>query len=72
LVTPAAFLDAYRVTLDARGESFNEPLLNLFMIEKSAYEIRYEATNRPSWLPIPLGGLTALVRRFLPNVGEPS
>ncbi|HTJ02603.1 MAG TPA: putative maltokinase, partial [Methylovirgula sp.] len=68
--TPAAFLNAYRATLEARGESFNEPLLNLFMIEKSAYEIRYEAANRPSWLPIPLGGLAALVTRFLHQTGE--
>jgi hypothetical protein len=54
-VTPSAFLNAYRTTLDSRGAAFNEKLLDLFMIEKSAYEIRYEAANRPSWLPIPLG-----------------
>ena len=32
-------------------------LLDLFLIEKAAYEIRYEAANRPTWLGIPLQGL---------------
>jgi maltose alpha-D-glucosyltransferase/alpha-amylase len=31
--------------------------LNLFMIEKATYEVRYELDNRPDWLEIPFGAL---------------
>ena len=31
--------------------------LELFCLEKAAYEITYEAENRPSWLAVPLHGL---------------
>ena len=39
-------------------------LLDLFLIEKAAYEIRYEAANRPAWLPIPLRGLARIAERL--------
>ena len=32
-------------------------LLDLFLIEKAAYEITYEAANRPTWIGVPLAGL---------------
>src|SRR5581483_9222057 len=35
--------------------------LQPFLIEKAAYEIVYEANNRPDWVPIPLEGLRRLV-----------
>ncbi|HZS12016.1 MAG TPA: phosphotransferase [Nitrospirales bacterium] len=35
--------------------------LQAFLIEKAAYEIVYEANNRPDWVPIPLEGLRRLV-----------
>jgi maltose alpha-D-glucosyltransferase/alpha-amylase len=41
-------------------------LLELFLLEKAAYEIGYEAANRPSWLGVPLRGLAALVEQLLP------
>ena len=41
------------------------PLLDLFLLEKSAYEICYEAANRPSWLGIPLRGFTEIASRIL-------
>jgi maltose alpha-D-glucosyltransferase / alpha-amylase len=63
--TGAAFLSAYRETATVYSETLDEQLLDLFMIEKSAYEIRYEAANRPTWLPIPLAGLAGLARRLL-------
>jgi maltose alpha-D-glucosyltransferase/alpha-amylase len=63
--TTSAFLSAYRESAARSGEALNESLLDLFMIEKSAYEIRYEAANRPAWLPIPLAGLAGLVRRLI-------
>ncbi len=40
-------------------------LLDLFTLEKAAYEICYEADNRPAWLHVPLHGISALCRRLL-------
>ncbi len=40
-------------------------MLDLFLLEKAAYEIRYEAGNRPDWLPIPLRGLDEIASRLL-------
>ena len=64
-------LDAYREVAYAapvpwvsrEGES---ALLDLFLLEKAAYEIRYEADNRPGWLHIPVRGLWGIVERILP------
>ena len=41
------------------------PLLDLFLVEKAAYEVRYEAANRPTWLGLPLRGLAVLAARML-------
>ena len=41
-----------------------EQLLNLMMLEKAAYEISYEAANRPDWLAIPLRGFAAVADRL--------
>ena len=35
-------------------------LVELFAIEKAAYEVVYEIANRPDWLDVPLKGLLAL------------
>jgi len=66
------FLDCYRGLLNDAPRRWvpreaEVPLLYLFLLEKAAYEIRYEAANRPSWLPIPLRGLHAITRRVLPE-----
>jgi maltose alpha-D-glucosyltransferase/alpha-amylase len=64
-----AFLDAYR-EVEASAENPWVPgeaaaaLLDLFLIEKAAYEIRYEAANRPAWIGVPLRGLAALAERI--------
>ena len=58
-----AFLKEYWST---RGQSDADQrtMLELFLIEKAAYEIAYEAANRPTWIGVPLGGLSRLVRRI--------
>jgi maltose alpha-D-glucosyltransferase/alpha-amylase len=64
------FLSAYRATLESAatpwvGAAAEVPLLDLFLIEKAAYEVRYEAANRPAWLRIPLRGLHDIATRLL-------
>jgi maltose alpha-D-glucosyltransferase/alpha-amylase len=68
------FLDAYRSVLHQTEnkwvpEDAEAPLLDLFLLEKAAYEVRYEASNRPTWLRIPLRGLTEIADRIL--IAEP-
>ncbi len=63
-------LEQYRAVLRASARPWvpreaEAALLDLFLIEKAAYEIRYEAANRPTWLAIPLQGLTAIADRVL-------
>jgi maltose alpha-D-glucosyltransferase/alpha-amylase len=57
-----AFLGAY---FPASGQKRNDKLLDFFLIEKAAYELGYEAANRPAWLPIPISGLYRLADRLL-------
>jgi maltose alpha-D-glucosyltransferase / alpha-amylase len=72
-----AFLQAYRSVLQEAPQPWvpiesEAPLLDLFLIEKAAYEIRYEAANRPSWLGIPMLGLTRIADRVLETEGAPA
>jgi maltose alpha-D-glucosyltransferase/alpha-amylase len=65
-----AFLAAYRSVLAEAPEKWVEPkgeaaMLDLFLLEKAAYEIRYEAANRPAWIGIPLLGLYTIAARLL-------
>src|SRR3546814_6585271 len=53
----AAFLEAYREATaelphDWRDADGANAALLLFSLEKCAYEIVYEAENRPTWLPV--------------------
>ena len=69
---PAALLSAYREAVGAgrmgeEGGQANEALLDLFMLEKAAYEVNYEVSNRPDWLAVPLRGLADLLARLLPE-----
>ncbi len=64
------FLDSYRAVLGLAPHPWvpreaEQALLDLFLIEKAAYEIRYEAANRPTWLGIPLQGLHRIVERVV-------
>jgi predicted trehalose synthase len=54
----AAFIGAY----GAIGES-DAALLEAFELEKACYEVRYEASNRPDWLWLPLAAVERLARR---------
>ena len=49
----------------ATSEEAATSLLDLFLLEKSAYEICYEAANRPSWIGIPLRGFVQIAARLL-------
>jgi predicted trehalose synthase len=46
-----AFLGAYGAT---------DPLVEAFELEKACYEVRYEASNRPDWLWLPLAAIERL------------
>jgi len=55
------FLETYA----ANVPHFSPRLLDLFVLEKAAYEVVYEASNRPDWLAIPLAGLAKAARRII-------
>lgn len=44
-----AFLAGY-----ADGETIPEALLRAYVLDKAVYEVRYETSNRPEWVHIPL------------------
>ncbi|SAK56372.1 trehalose synthase [Caballeronia temeraria] len=69
------FLRAYQdssgteVTASLTGD---EPdLLNLFLLEKAAYEVCYEAANRPDWLLIPVRGMARALAAFTDAINPP-
>jgi maltose alpha-D-glucosyltransferase / alpha-amylase len=70
-----AFLAAYR-EVQAESphlrptEAGERALLDLFLIEKAAYEICYEAANRPAWIGIPLHGLARIAASIAAPVTE--
>ncbi|HET7882082.1 MAG TPA: maltose alpha-D-glucosyltransferase [Acetobacteraceae bacterium] len=55
------FLSGYAEVLPGLDAPDEQNLLRLFLIEKAAYEIAYEAANRPAWIDVPLHGLAQLV-----------
>jgi maltose alpha-D-glucosyltransferase / alpha-amylase len=65
-----AFVAGYRGVLRSAERPWisheaEEALLDLFLLEKAAYEVGYEAANRPAWLSTPVKGLAALADRLL-------
>jgi len=61
----AEFLRAYRET--THGADFSPPesadfrkLLDVFLLDKALYEVRYELNVRPAWVRIPLLGIMSL------------
>ncbi|MEQ8701830.1 MAG: alpha-amylase, partial [Bauldia litoralis] len=64
----ADFLAAYWEVADSVGflptdQAARDAMLDLFLIQKAAYEIRYEAASRPTWIPIPIRGLLGILTR---------
>jgi maltose alpha-D-glucosyltransferase/alpha-amylase len=61
-----AFVQAYGLATAAMPHAWEQAegeraALELFCLEKAAYEITYEAENRPTWLAVPLHGLHGLI-----------
>ncbi|MNH20108.1 Maltokinase [compost metagenome] len=61
-----AFIEAYGLATAAMPHAWEhgdgeQAALALFTLEKAAYEILYEAENRPHWLAVPLHGLHGLI-----------
>ena len=46
-------------------ETATDPVLDLYLLEKAAYEVAYEAANRPDWLAVPAAGLARVAERLL-------
>jgi maltose alpha-D-glucosyltransferase/alpha-amylase len=70
-----AFLHAYRATWQAEASlppAGAAAALDLFLLEKAAYELVYEANNRPAWLAVPLHGLAQQADRLLGVMQPPS
>jgi maltose alpha-D-glucosyltransferase/alpha-amylase len=66
-----AFVHAYRLAAASLAHAWQDPegedaALALFGLEKAAYEVAYEAENRPAWLPVPLHGLYGLLSGLKP------
>ena len=38
--------------------------MNTCTVEKAAYELCYEAANRPTWIGVPLAGLATLANNL--------
>ena len=63
------FLNGYLETVDpaivpAGQEQFGK-LLAVFELEKAVYELRYELSMRPDWLPIPVAGILRMLEEQL-------
>jgi len=66
---PEIFLQAYLAAAAPIAHRWPAPsaamaLIDLFTLEKAAYELRYEAANRPDWLGVPLQSLADLAARL--------
>ncbi|GGJ86153.1 maltose alpha-D-glucosyltransferase [Pseudomonas matsuisoli] len=63
------FLSNYREAAAQVPHAWKSPggeqaALDLFILEKTAYEVAYEAENRPAWLSVPLRGLVELAQQL--------
>jgi maltose alpha-D-glucosyltransferase/alpha-amylase len=65
--TSASFLRGYFETTGDAPFIPTDPvqraaLLELFLLDKAFYELRYELNSRPEWVRIPLTGILELLR----------
>ena len=70
-VVTEAFIDGYSATTRHIASVPQDPaslraLLELFVIEKALYELRYEMDHRPDWIDVPIGGLLELAGALAP------
>ena len=65
-----SFLAGYGEVCPSMGEPAEHDLLQLFLLEKAAYEIAYEAANRPTWIDVPLHGLAQLIEQLVGAANE--
>jgi trehalose synthase-fused probable maltokinase len=68
-----AFEDGYRqaagiVSFSPESREAFDDVVAVFELEKAAYEIVYEANNRPAWIHIPKRGLLTAAARLSRNV----
>jgi len=61
----AALLNGYGEGRGAPLTAREARLLLIFALEKAAYEIVYEASNRPDWFDIPVAGFVELADRIV-------
>jgi len=61
----AGYREALASTDTEASITLTPELLDLFLIEKAAYEVVYESANRPTWIDVPLHGLAARTRHLL-------
>lgn len=61
----SAYLDGYYTAGgDAPflpNEAVRGRLLEIYMIEKALYELKYELNNRPDWVHVPLSGILEIL-----------
>ena len=59
------FLDGYLDAVDPEivpaGREMFDKLLAVFELEKAVYELRYELSMRPDWVPIPVAGIVRML-----------
>jgi maltose alpha-D-glucosyltransferase/alpha-amylase len=60
-----AFLQAYRGVASGTQPAQEATLLNLFTLEKAAYQVCYEAANRPGWLLAAINGMLQIAQGLL-------
>ncbi|WP_227370229.1 maltose alpha-D-glucosyltransferase [Halomonas sp. M20] len=56
----------HRLQDDAKAKA----ALDLFLLEKTVYELAYEAANRPAWLSVPLRGLMTIADQWMGGANE--
>jgi maltose alpha-D-glucosyltransferase/alpha-amylase len=60
----SAFLDGYAEGRNRPLDDKETRILSVFQLEKAAYEIVYEESNRPDWIAIPVEGFARIAERL--------